>query len=184
MPPTLIPVAPPRVGRAIEEPLLAGMDLGVGETMPRGIPPAGEWDRFPAPEEAGDGARRFDVGGFKRDVGVGCRRPDLSRRLESLVCDFSLGCGLRILESWAGTALGGASPLDWAARLGRLLLVTEEGGWTPPPRRRPDAAVVEPPWPPRMAAAEVEEDWRSERLPPSGESGGVPECAESESLPD
>ena len=61
---------------------------------------------------------------------------------------------IKNLESWAGLALGAASPLDCAAKLGRLLLVAEEGGGTPPPppRRRPAAAP-----PPRMA--EEEEDW-------------------------
>jgi len=130
------------MGRAMEEPPLEGIALGVGETIPRGIPP-GETDllAMAAPLE-GDGARKLDVGGFNRDVG--CRSADLSRRLESLVWDLSDGCGLRRLESCVG--LGGARPLVWAARLGRLLLVTEEGGGTPPPPRRPRPA----PSPPRV----------------------------------
>lgn len=143
---------PPRIGRAMEEPPLAvaGTDLGVGETIPRGIPP-GETERLAA--LAGDGARRPEAGGFKRDVvGVGCLRPDLSRRLESLVCDFSEGWGLRILESRAGLALGCGRPADCAARLGRLLLVTAEGGATPPPPPPPPRRAV--PRPPRVAEEE------------------------------
>ena len=48
------------------------IDLGVGETIPRGIPP-GETDLLalaaplPAPL-AGEGARKLDVGGFNRDL--------------------------------------------------------------------------------------------------------------------
>ena len=81
---------------------------------------------------------------------------------------------MNYLDSWAGLALGGASPppADLAARLGRLLRVTADGAWTPPPRR------------PATPREDGEADWRSERLPPSGESGGVPECADIESLPD
>ena len=47
------------------------MDLGVGDTIPLGIPP-GDADRFPAAEAvaevAGEGARRLEVGGFKREL--------------------------------------------------------------------------------------------------------------------
>ena len=47
---------------------LEGIALGVGETIPRGIPP-GETDllAMAAPLE-GDGARKLDVGGFNRDL--------------------------------------------------------------------------------------------------------------------
>lgn len=67
IPTGLIADDPPRDGRAIEDAPLAGMDLGVGETIPFGIPP-GDEERIPAAEAAGEGARRPLVGGFKRDV--------------------------------------------------------------------------------------------------------------------